>query len=199
MMKNMENNVIAKKAALRKELLKKRSDINEVEAYKKSRKICESIISTEAFKNAEFIFAYMPIRNEVHILPVIEAGFDLRKRIAFPKCLDKKGHMAFFEVSQLSDLSSGAFGIMEPAEGCPMVDVVEKSETINGIMLVPGVGFDSTKNRLGYGGGYYDRFIGANKSICYIAPAYELQVVENIPTEPYDRCVDIIVTENKIW
>ncbi len=187
-----ETNMNSEKTELRKELLKKRSAINEVEAYKKSRKICESIINTREFKEAECIFAYMPTKNEVSILPVVEAGLDLGKHIAFPRCLDKNGHMAFFEIISYEDLVPGAFNIQEPKPECPEMDVK------NGIMLVPGVGFDDSKNRLGYGKGYYDRFIGAEKSVCYIAPAYEMQVLDEIPAESHDKKVDMIVTEKMV-
>ncbi len=192
----MDNDVKARKAELRKELLKIRSAINEVEAYKKSRKICESIINTKEFKDAAYIFAYMPTKNEVSILPVVEAALALGKRVAFPRCLDKNGRMAFFEITSYDDFVSGAFNIKEPKPECPQLDII--GESITGIMLVPGVGFDEGKNRLGYGGGYYDRYIGAEKSVCYIAPAYEMQVVESIPTEPHDRPVDMIVTEKMV-
>lgn len=192
MIKSMEADVAKEKLKLRKELLEKRNALGDAEGKEKSLAICGRLISLPEYVNAEYIFSYIPVRHEVDIIPILEKAFLMGKRVAVPRCLDKNGHMDFFEIWSFGDLENGAFNIPEPKMSCPKVEVK------NGVMLIPGVGFDKQKNRLGYGGGYYDRFIGISEGVCYIAPAYELQVTEMLPVEEHDRKVDKIVTEQQI-
>lgn len=180
------------KSMIRRALLTKRRALEKSQTHQKSMQICENIRKMQEFKAAPVIYGYIPVRGEVDVLPLIEEGFRQKKRIALPRCLDRQGHMAFFEIQSFEDLVPGTFQIPEPREGLRHLEVSE------GLMLVPGVGFDMQCGRLGYGGGYYDRFIGAVPCVSYIAPAYGLQLVDILPVEEHDARVDVIVTEERI-
>jgi 5-formyltetrahydrofolate cyclo-ligase len=100
--------------------------------------------------------------------------------------------MAFYEVHSKNDLVPGPFHIPEPRAG------LEPVINLKGLMLVPGVGFDLLGNRLGYGGGYYDRYVGQEQQVITVAPAYELQLQQSIPTQEHDARVRWIVTEQRL-
>ena len=191
-MTNMENSdVIQEKQHVRKKLLELRACQDKKSLSEKSHNICKELLKTEQFSKATVIFGYYPIRNEVDVVPVLEAAFSLNKKVALPKCIDRHGNMLFYLINSFDDLIPGAFNIPEPKEGLKEIYPDE------GLMLVPGVGFDERCFRLGYGGGYYDRFIGSQKGVSYIAPAYEFQIC-SIPLEAHDMCTDMVITEKRI-
>lgn len=195
-MRNMEScslYISEQKRLLRRELLEKRRGLEKNRTHLKSMQICGRIQEMQEFLLAPVIYGYIPVRGEVDVIPLIEEGFRQGKRIALPRCLDRQGHMAFFEIQSFDDLVLGAFRIPEPR------DSLKRSEVTEGLMLVPGVGFDPACGRLGYGGGYYDRYIGAKPRVSYIAPAYALQMVDILPVEEHDARVDMIVTEEQIF
>lgn len=177
---------------LRRALLEKRGALDTESARTMSAQICERIQQMPVFDAASVIYGYAPVRGEADVYPLMEEALRRGKRLALPRCLDSHGHMAFFEIHSFGDLRRGVFQIPEPREGLPRLEVTE------GLMLVPGVGFDFSCGRLGYGGGYYDRFIGACHAVSYIAPAFALQLVKAVPLEAHDRKVDAVVTERQI-
>ena len=200
------------KQQIRKKYKTLRNEMSSEEVRKKSDQICENIISSELFQNAEKILAYAPLGNEVDIRPVIEEGWKQNKRIAFPKVFGDT--MKYFEVSDFSELEEGTFHVMEPREDHPV-------DWSDALVLVPGVAFDRKKNRMGYGKGYYDRFFERrSQSDCvheqvakadYECPlyrktgcielgvAYELQVAEKLPVEENDLPMEYLVTEKNLW
>lgn len=195
MMKNMENSysdISEQKRVLRGILLAERGKLDQKLAYSRSMRICERIQALPEFEAASVVYGYIPVRGEVDVTPLLETCFKQGKRLALPRCLDTLGHMAFFDIQSFSDLVPGAFHIPEPREGLEPLGVTE------GLMLVPGVGFDRTCGRLGYGGGYYDRYISAALDVSYIAPAYAFQIVDLLPVEAHDARVNLIVTEEQI-
>ena len=136
------------KKEIRKQYKMLRNKMSEMEVKEKSDRICQNIISSNLFQQAERILAYAPLGNEVDIRPVIEEGWRQQKRIVFPKVFGDT--MRYFEISSFSQLKEGTFHVMEPVETNP-VDWEEA------LVFVPGVAFDRQGNRMGYGKGYYDR------------------------------------------
>lgn len=191
-MENNHSDISEQKRLLRSTLLARRRKLDQELAYAKSVQICRSIQKLQEFEAASIVYGYIPVRGEADVTLLLEECFKQGKRLALPRCLDSCGHMAFFEIRSFKDLIPGAFHIPEPREGLEPLEVTE------GLMLVPGVGFDRTCSRLGYGGGYYDRYTGAVPDVRYIAPAYALQIVDLLPVEAHDARVDMIVTEERI-
>ena len=94
------------------------------------------------------------------------------------------------------DLEKGAYGILEPKKEFPVYEAGEGQTTL---AILPGSVFDEKKNRVGYGGGFYDRYFEKRKDICRIAAAYEMQIVEEIETEEFDLPADYVITEERFW
>ncbi len=195
MMKNIKSHsseISQMKQEIRKRFLRLRNEQDKNTALLKSRSICERLMQSQAFLDADIIFGYYPVRGEVDTTPILKESFRLKKRVALPRCLDKKGAMEFYEINSLDDQVPGAYNIPEPKEGLLRANVKE------GLMLIPGVAFDLTCARLGYGGGYYDRFIKKSPSVRYVALAYEMQLSDLLPVEAHDEKVDMIVTEKRV-
>ena len=187
------------KEALRKEILTKRDALakNEIEALSQviMKKLAE-ICKPDAIK---LIMCYMDFRNEVMTGDFIRNCLALGKRIALPlveKGMDgRKGISAYEIKDEQCDVSPGTYGILEPN---PSITKLVKPTEID-LVIVPGIVFDEGKFRVGYGGGYYDRFLPKVRSDCIkAAVAFELQIVDKVPQEEHDIPMDIIITEKRI-
>jgi 5-formyltetrahydrofolate cyclo-ligase len=143
-----------------------------------------------AFQNAEVVMAYVPIRNEVDTGGLIDAALAAGKHVAFPVTDTRRKEIYPRIVMRYpEDLVAGPFGINEPRPSCP----VAAPEEID-LILVPGVAFDAKGFRLGYGEGYYDRFLPLTSGTS-IGLAYSFQLVKTVFPEKHDWPVDFIVTE----
>ncbi len=182
------------KTELRRELLSRRDNIPPEVRKAKNRMVRDRILSLDEFRNAGIIFLFASFRTEVDTEELIKASLLSGKRVILPK-VDKENHeLLFYEIKEFGELTVGYMGIPEPP-------LQEKRMTINDadLVIIPGAGFDASGNRIGYGGGYYDRLLsGLQKDIPVIAPAYEEQVVDSIPSEPHDIRVSLIVTDRRL-
>ena len=178
------------KKDIRKRILKKRSQLSEKLWEEYSVSIATLLINHPIFEEAEIVYGYMPIRNEVDTLPILEEAFRLHKKVALPKVLSKT-EMQFFEVESFQELTPGAYGILEPQTEHPAM-------AEEGLMLMPGACFDRELHRIGYGGGYYDRFLEAHPHFTTAALAFTLQCLEQIPWDPHDIRPEYLFTEQEI-
>ncbi len=184
------------KDSLRKELLKKRDDIPPEVRKCKDALILGQLSSLDEIKQAETVLLFASFRSEADTRGLTTRLLGEGKRAVFPKVDSESRGLLLYEVKGLEELKAGYMGIPEPSliSGDRTVD-------INGVdvVIIPGAGFDSEGNRIGYGGGYYDRLLSSlTRDIPVVAPAYEEQVVESVPSEPHDIKVDIIVTERRV-
>ena len=180
---------MATKQHIRKEALARRAEISETEAAEKSRAITERILALPAYRNAKCILLYIDVRGEVRTRELLEKAWEDGRRTAVPRCRDKR--MDFVEISDLSDLEPGSFGIPEPLYGNPI-------DPGDALMIMPGAAFDRHLCRIGYGGGYYDRYLCENPDVQTVAVSYACQVFDSIPSEEHDVRPRILVTENEI-
>lgn len=176
------------KKEIRKKLLRKRSALSKEECSSFSDAITDKVIRHAWFQNAETIYCYMSYNNEVDTIRLILEAFSLGKRVAVPKVLGQE--MEFYYIQSLEDVIPGCKGILEPKDENTQL---AKDETA--LMILPLVGYDNQNNRLGYGGGYYDRYLQKHPKHPTMGIAFTLQKVETLPVEPTDRTVNIIVTE----
>ena len=163
---------IYSKAELRKSILERRKNMSQEEVAEKSRNIVKQILALDEYKEADCIYAYISTRNEVDLTELIETAGVSGKRIAVPRVSGY--YMDFYYISSFSDLVKGNFGIFEPA------DYTVKANERDAFVLIPGVVYDKSGNRIGYGGGYYDKYFAEGHSHYIVAPAYEFQVVGSI-------------------
>lgn len=170
-------------------LAKRRDSLPKALRAKHSADICKRLISLEEFAEAELVLLYYPIRSEIDILPVAKEAISRGKRIAFPISLPKASTLVFRCITSLSHLTEGAYGIPEPRLS---YDEPYFSKTT--LCVVPALAFDRSGHRLGYGKGYYDRFLSAFEGVS-VGVAYSELMVDSLPTDAYDIPVNIIITE----
>lgn len=196
------------KTELRKEILQKRDALTLEESSEKSHQIAGKVIAQKEFIEADKVLLFASYRSEVDTSEIFEAALEANKDIYYPKVIGKE--MEFFKVESEVDLIEGYRGIREPEANpqkrfCPsMTDKI--------CIIMPGAVFDEEGNRIGYGGGYYDKFLQqlesfyakevekTEKHICKMAVVFECQIVEVgcIISEPHDIKPDCIVTETRI-
>lgn len=178
----------SKKTALRNLLLEKRDNTSFDLLKIASEKMQKKIKKIYAFKHAQKIGVYYPIGSEILTQDIIQELISDSKEVFLPKVIGEK--MEFRKVSDFSSLETGNFGIMEPKDDCQADNKLD-------VILVPTVGITLEGIRLGYGHGFYDKFLAENK-ITTIALTLEKQIVKNIPKSEHDVSIDWIVTEDRM-
>ena len=172
--------------------MKNNMSLKEIESL--SEKMTDIFCATDDFKNASCIFAYMSYNQEVKTRGIIEMALASGKRIAVPKVYGRD--IKFKYINSVNDCINGYMGIPEPDEGCLCADNVEKKV----LLLMPGLAFDKEGNRIGYGGGYYDRYLNVHRDTEFtkIALGYDFQLMEKIENEAFDVKADIVITPSAI-
>ena len=184
------------KQTLRQTMLTKRRALGAGEAARWSKQITESLLANSSFCKAKVIMAYAPLRNEVDTELLLQAAFKQQKQVLLPVAEWEKRQLRPVAVqSYPAGLVPGRYGILEPAEGGESPWPVEKID----LVIVPGVAFDVAGYRLGYGQGFYDRFLGRiPPQTEVVGVAYNFQVVKTVYPEKHDVTVPVIVTEKGI-
>lgn len=183
---------IENKKLIRKNIIKKRDDINRVGKEKLENEIIAKFINGDEYKNAKIIFSYIGFGSEINTKVIIKDALNKGKVVYVPKV--KGREMLLIKIDSLENLVTSSYGILEPIGDKSDLDVNKLD-----LIIMPGVAFDKMKNRIGYGGGYYDRFlINKNIKAHKIALAYDFQILENIKVEEHDIKVDKIITERRI-
>lgn len=178
------------KAALRAELRALRAALSNEERAKRDKRICDFLISL--LDGVSLLLLFYPKGAEIDLRPVFHEAMARGIPCAFPRCADTKGEMDFYLVSDLDELEEGKFGIREPRKDAPMV-----TDLSDALVIVPAFSFDSCRHRIGYGGGYYDRYLRAHK-IRSVGVAYEEFLRGSLPHDELDTAVDAVVTEQQI-
>jgi 5-formyltetrahydrofolate cyclo-ligase len=184
------------KAAIRERMVSARLAIDMDERSGKSMEICSRIEGMPEYaRQASPVLFYMPIRGEADILPMLKKALEEGCRCALPKCAPG-GRLRLYFISDLQrDVAPGMWGIPEPVEGRAQ----ECTGELFSVIMVPGIAFSRRGERIGYGGGYYDRLLASSGRGSYkIAPAFAMQILPVLPNGPLDGLVDAIVTENEI-
>lgn len=182
------------KIVLRNKILNIRKNLILEEKIKLDEKIYSKLLNNEIFKKAKNIFIYISFATEINTKPIIEKALEENKNIYIPKIYKSDSSMKAIKLNSFKDLKENSMGILEPIQDGDYID----KENID-LIIVPGVVFDKEGNRIGYGGGYYDRYLSDIKEVRNkIALAYELQVLDFIGEEKHDIKVDYIITEEKI-
>jgi 5-formyltetrahydrofolate cyclo-ligase len=177
-----------KKKALRDLLLERRDNTSHDLLKIASKKIQKKLDKIFAFKNAKKIGVYYPIGSEIFTQDIIQELLSKGKEVFLPKVMGKG--MEFRKIIDFSSLEPGNFDIMEPKEECPVDNNLD-------VILVPTVGISQIGVRLGYGYGFYDRFLAKNKTVA-ISLTLEKQIIKNIPKSEHDIIMNWIVTEDKM-
>lgn len=178
------------KAEVRRDILRWRDDLAPSDKTERERRISDWIRRWLSTLDRGTMLAYRPIRSEVDIRPAVEWAWSRGWTVAFPRVEGEE--LKAVAAANWGDFRPGAFGIPEP-EGPPL------DPAVLDVILVPGVAFDRRGNRLGYGRGYYDRFLRSATGARLAGVAFSGQWLERLPVDPHDVPVQYIITESGIW
>ncbi|MCF0142246.1 MAG: 5-formyltetrahydrofolate cyclo-ligase [Parasporobacterium sp.] len=181
------------KQEIRKDISAKKKAMTEEQIAAQSAALCEKFLATEAYKNAEVVYAYAPYNQEVRLNPIIEQAWKDGKKVALPKVFGETD-MEFFYITAFDQLEPGCMGIPEPNAKItlsPFTLAMDKEALI----IMPGLAFDKDGHRIGYGGGYYDRYLESHKGTKFtkIALAYDFQMVDHLDVEDHDQLVEEVI------
>lgn len=177
------------KKDIRKQILGVRASLSQRSRDIKNRAIIDKVTKHPFFLATDCVYCYVDYNSEVATRDLIKKAWELGKNIAVPKI--EGDIMCFYIIHDFSDLTIGYRGILEPKTN----DLADDS---NALVIMPGVAFDKSRHRVGYGKGYYDKFLNHHEGPT-IALAYELQIVDSIPANNHDICPDILITEDNIY
>lgn len=189
-----EDDGVKMKDRLRKSIEKKRNTLSTSEVLEKSSRIKKRIFEMDLFRDAQTILFYVSYGNEVYTHDMIKESISLGKTVVVPKSVTKNNALILSRLTDWDNLEVGAYNILElKQESIEQVDV----ESVD-LIIVPGVVFDESGNRIGHGKGYYDRLLNDSQNIPNIGLAFELQMIDNIESEKHDEKIDVIITEDRI-
>ena len=173
------------KQELRAHIRAKKRAMTEAEILEKSARLGELFLASDAYKNAKTVYGYLPYNQEVRTVAMLEQALADGKRVAVPKCYGDE--MRFIFMDDLSKVEKGYANIPEPIADDPIAD----DETA--LVLMPGLAFDPQGHRIGYGGGFYDKFLAKEPDHPTLALCYDFQMVEHLETEKFDIPVDTVL------
>lgn len=184
------------KKTLRKNLLKQRESLPWLEVQGKSHEVTQRLLFLPEYKKAETILIYLAFNKELDTSAFMQTAWQQKKKIVVPVCQPQDRSLLLSQLLAFNELAPGTWGIPEPkAEFLRPVPVQQID-----LLIIPGVAFDSQGYRLGYGGGYFDRFLPTIRPDCTkVGLAYDFQLLDELPREPHDTAVDVIVTECRTY
>lgn len=180
------------KKTLRSAIRRQRREISEEVRKQLDDGIFRNVTASSYFRNADTLLLYVSCGGEADTICIIREALRLGKHVAVPKC-GENGEMQFFLIQSFAELAAGAYGILEPTgTRTPQI-------TADSVCFVPGIAFTKYGERLGQGGGYYDRFLEKYPMLQTIGICYSTMLLEELPCEAHDRSVDAVITESAIY
>lgn len=212
------------KKNLRKQMLSQRNGMPDMECLKKSRHAAKRLFETNSYKQAQNILVYMHYGSELQTADIIRQAFKDHKRVFVPRVEGK--NMDFYEIHSMAGCEEGFHGIPEPKTDCPKLILatgdngteynnIKDNETDNAetdtneisgvyakvnhtLMILPGLAFDPKGHRLGYGGGYYDRYFERfGTDYTKVAVGHDFQLIDEVPYEAHDIPIDIFISDSR--
>ena len=173
------------KKELRRQIREKKRAMTPEQIESASEKLKELFLATEQYREAKTIYGYLPYNQEVRTVPILQQAWADGKRVAVPKVYGDE--MKFIYLSDLTQVAVGYAGIPEPMADGPVAD------DPMALVLMPGLAFDKEGHRIGYGGGFYDKFLTEEPGHLTVALCYDFQMVKELPTEEFDIPVDLVL------
>ena len=173
------------KKELRSLIRQQKRAMTESQICEKSEKLGELFAASAAYRNANTVYGYLPYNQEVRTVAMLERAIADGKRVAVPKVIGDD--MKFIYISDLTRVEKGYAGIPEPVDDGPIAD------DPTALVLMPGLAFDREGHRIGYGGGFYDRFLAQEPDHPTLALCYDFQMMKSLETEEFDIPVDTVL------
>ena len=179
------------KKAIREAIRKKRKELSKEERDGRSERICRRIEGLREYEEAEIVYAYLAMSGEALLDALIEDAWRRGKTVAVPRVEGKE--MGFYRLTDLEEVQISTLGIRESL-GKERIE-----ESRGALFLMPGLAFDRAMNRVGQGGGYYDRYLEKREFPLKLGVAFDFQILPEVPAGPHDRKADKIVTESEVY
>ena len=173
------------KKQLRQQIREKKRAMTPEQIEQASARLGQLFAESKVYQEAKTIYGYLPYNQEVRTVPMLEQALKDGKRVAVPKVIGDE--MVFIYMTDLSQVENGYAGIPEPVANEPVAD------DTTALVLMPGLAFDPAGHRIGYGGGFYDRFLAAEPDHPTIALCYDFQMLPSLETEEFDIPVDCVL------
>lgn len=173
------------KVSLRKMIREKKRAMTEEQIVSAGERLMELFLASPLYHSAKSIYGYLPYNQEVRTIPILRQALLDGKRVAVPKVYGKE--MKFIWITDLDAVAPGYAGIPEPIADEPVAD------DPSALVLMPGLAFDPQGHRIGYGGGYYDKFLATETMHPTIALCYDFQMMEHLQTDPFDINVECVL------
>lgn len=173
------------KVSIRRQIREKKRAMTQEEILLRSEKLGQLLAQSPIYQSAKTIYGYLPYNQEVRTVPMLERALRDGKKVAVPKVYGDT--MRFIYLEDMSCVETGYAGIPEPVADEPV------AEDQTALVLMPGLAFTKDGDRMGYGGGFYDRFLAEEPNHPTVALCYEFQILESLPTEEYDIPVDCVL------
>ncbi|HAL87869.1 MAG TPA: 5-formyltetrahydrofolate cyclo-ligase [Clostridiales bacterium] len=173
------------KTELRRQIRARKRAMTEAEIEERSARLAQLFFASDAYRNARTIYGYLPYNQEVRTVPMLARALKDGKKVAVPKVYGDE--MKFLYLDDLTAVAKGYAGIPEPIADGP----VAHDETA--LVLMPGLAFDPQGHRIGYGGGFYDKFLAAEPHHPTLALCYEFQMLPKLEVEAHDIPVDTVL------
>lgn len=183
------------KSQLRTLLRRQRQELPADRIAADSARVRALLLSDDAIRTARSVLLYLPTQGEIDTWPLLDHYWNIGSEVLLPRCRDNEpGHMDMYAVINREQLAPGSFGLIEPVPG--MARLVPRP--CPDVVCVPALGFDRQGYRIGFGGGYYDRFLpGINAQL--VGLAHDFQILDRIPADPWDTPVHRIVTPSTVF
>ena len=189
----MSEQLLLDKKKTRQRVLQQRRAFSATEKTPAEQQMLKFLQSWDVFKQAETIHIFISKTDEPDTSPIIESAWESGKTVAVPCVVPESFELFHSQLKSFEDLSSGALGVLEPS---PEGRIAMNPESFD-LVIIPGVAFDRQGGRLGYGKGYYDRFLEQTAAF-RLALAFNFQVLEKVPTEKHDVPMNGVLTESGI-
>ena len=173
------------KKELRRQIREKKREMTPEQIELASEKLKELFLATEQYREAKTVYGYLPYNQEVRTVSMLQQALAEGKRVAVPKVYGDE--MKFIYLTDLAQVAEGYAGIPEPVADGPVAD------DPTALVLMPGLVFDKEGHRIGYGGGFYDKFLTEEPGHPTVALCYDFQIVKELPTEKFDVPVDLVL------
>ena len=173
------------KKSLRRQIREKKRALTEEQIATASIELCKQFLDTQQYADAKTVYGYLPYNQEVRTIPILQQALDDGKRVAVPKVYGDQ--MRFIFITGFDDLANSDMGIPEPVADGPVAD------DTTALVLMPGLAFDPQGHRVGYGGGFYDKFLATEPKHPTVALCYDFQLLPRLETDVFDIPVDLVL------
>lgn len=168
-----------------------KNNMTKEEVCKKSVLVMDKLFELPEFVTADNIFTYVSYNQEVETFGLIEKSLSLGKNVFVPKVYGKE--IKFHKIDSLALLNSGKYGILEPCN-----EFLDEWNNVSGTMIMPGLAFGRDFSRVGYGGGFYDRYLSSRSGLVTVAVCFDFQLFESIEIEEFDYRPDVIISDKEV-